>query len=149
MQAHLRRLDSLASSARPDTFIEANAMKHLRILILLLACAAAASFGGCAKPPRNMPDASIIGFDGKNAVPPECTELARESLLTDAGVHRPDMQWGCATYTNLAAQVANPRDLVAPAKLAPADGAVAVGAMQRYESGKVIPLDATSSRSAK
>jgi pilus assembly protein CpaD len=59
------------------------------------------------------------------------------------------MQWGCATYTNLAAQVANPKDLVAPGKLAPADGALAAGAMQRYETGHVIPLDTGTSRDSK
>jgi pilus assembly protein CpaD len=127
-------------------------MKHVRILTLLTlvaACATVAALGGCAKPPRNMPDASVIGFDGKNAVPPDCTQLARESMLTDAGMHRPDMQWGCATYTNLAAQVANPRDLVAPKKLAPADAAVAASAVRRYETGQVIPLDTSSSRDSK
>jgi pilus assembly protein CpaD len=133
----------------PDTFIEPNAMNHVRILSLILVCTTAVALGGCFKPPRNMPDESVIGFDGKNAVPPDCTELARDSVLTDAGLHRPSMQWGCATYTNLAAQIANPKDLVAPRKLAPADAAVAASAVHRYETGHVIPLDAGTSRDSK
>lgn len=124
-------------------------MTHIRTIRLALVCAAIASVSGCLKPPRGMPDESIIGFDGKNAVAPDCTELARPSLLTDAGLHRPDMQWGCATYTNLAAQVANPKDLVAPGKLAPANAAVAASAVHRYETGHVIPLDTSTSRSSK
>jgi pilus assembly protein CpaD len=124
-------------------------MNSIRILTLVLVCATSASVSGCFKPPRDMPDQSVIGFDGKNAVPPDCTELARGSVLTDGGWHRPSMQWGCATYTNLAAQVANPKDLVAPRKLAPANAAVAASAVRRYETGHVIPLDASTSRDSK
>jgi type IV pilus biogenesis protein CpaD/CtpE len=124
-------------------------MIHVRILSLVLICTVAASLGGCFKPPRNMPNESVIGFEGKSAVAPDCTELARSSVLTDAGIRRPSMQWGCATYTNLAAQVANPKDLVAPRKLAPADAAVAASAVHRYETGHVIPLDASTSRDSK
>jgi pilus assembly protein CpaD len=124
-------------------------MNSTKILILLLVCATTMCVSGCFKPPRDMPDQSVIGFDGKNAVSPDCTELARGSVLTDAGWHRPSMQWGCATYTNLAAQVANPKDLVAPGKLAPADAAVAASAVRRYETGHVIPLDTTTSRDSK
>jgi pilus assembly protein CpaD len=124
-------------------------MNSIRILTLVLVCATAASVSGCFKPPRDMPDPSVLGFDGKNAVPPDCSELARGSVLTDAGWHRPSMEWGCATYTNLAAQVANPKDLVAPGKLAPADAAVAASAVHRYETGHVIPLDTSSSRDTK
>ncbi len=104
---------------------------------------------GCLAPARGMPDVDVIGYDGKNAVPPDCEALTRRSLLLDGGLPRPSMQWGCATYTNLAAQVANPRDFVAPPKFAPADAAVAASAVHRYETGHVIPLDEKSSRDAK
>jgi pilus assembly protein CpaD len=124
-------------------------MNSIRILTLVLVCATSASISGCFKPPRDMPDQSVISFNGKNAVPPDCIELARGSVLTDAGWHRPSMQWGCATYTNLAAQIANPKDLVAPRKLAPADAAVAASAVRRYETGHVIPLDTSTSRDSK
>lgn len=124
-------------------------MNSIRILTLVFVCAATACVSGCFKPPRDMPDPSIIGFDGTHVVSPDCAELARGSVLTDAGWHRPSMQWGCATYTNLAAQVANPKDLVAPGKLAPADAAVAASAVHRYETGHLIPLDTSSSRNTK
>jgi type IV pilus biogenesis protein CpaD/CtpE len=124
-------------------------MKHARTLTLTVLVAVACGTSGCFKPPRNMPNETVIGYDGKNAVPPNCDELTRKSLLTDAGLRRPSMQWGCATYTNLAAQVANPRDLVEPQTLGPADAAVAASAVNRYENGRIIPLDQSSTRSAK
>jgi hypothetical protein len=129
--------------------IERDAMNHSRLLILALVCAFAATASGCFKPPRNMPNESVIGYDGQSAVPPDCAKLARPSLLTDAGLRRPSMQWGCATYTNLAAQLAHPEDAVKPQTLGPADAAVAASAVRRYESGHVIPLDTTTSRDSK
>ncbi|WP_144144625.1 CpaD family pilus assembly lipoprotein [Paraburkholderia sp. BCC1884] len=124
-------------------------MKTVRLLTLLLACTVAASVSGCFKPPRGMPDQSTIGFDGHSALPPDCASLARPSVLTDAGWHRPSMEWGCATYTNLAAQVAHPQDLVKPQPIGPADAAVAASAVHRYETGHVIPLDTATSRDSK
>jgi type IV pilus biogenesis protein CpaD/CtpE len=88
----------------------------------------------------------VIGYDGTGAVPPDCATLSRPAILTDAGKHRPSMQWGCATYTNLAAQLAHPADIVAPQPLGPADGATAASAMRRYETGHVTPLDKSSTR---
>jgi pilus assembly protein CpaD len=124
-------------------------MNYGRFVLLIFVCAVVASVSGCFKPPRGMPDESVIGFDGKSALPPDCASLARPSVLTDAGWHRPQMEWGCATYTNLAAQVANPKDLVAPQTLGRADAAVAASAVHRYETGHLIPLDTSTSRTSK
>ncbi|AMM16372.1 MAG: CpaD family pilus assembly protein [Pseudomonadota bacterium] len=124
-------------------------MKSARLLTLVLAFTFAVGLSGCFKPPRGMPDQTTVGFDGKSALPPDCDTLSRPSVLTDAGWHRPSMQWGCATYTNLAAQIANPKDLVAPEKLGPADAAVAASAVHRYKNGRVIPLDTSTSRDSK
>jgi type IV pilus biogenesis protein CpaD/CtpE len=124
-------------------------MNLTRLLTLFVALAFALAGSACFKPPRNMPDESVIGYDGKNIVPPDCNELSRPSLLTDGGVHRPSMQWGCATYTNLAAQLAHPEDIVHPQTLGPADAAVAASAVHRYQTGRVIPLDTSSTRDSK
>jgi len=125
-------------------------MNLVRRIAMLAPCATAVLLlGGCLKPPIGMPDASVIGYDGHRAVPPDCARLAAPSLLTDGGIPRPSVAWGCATYTNLAAQVANPRDLVSPGRLGPADAAVAASAVQRYETGHVIPLDQSTTRNAK
>jgi pilus assembly protein CpaD len=48
-----------------------------------------------------------------------------------------DSNFGCANASNLALMVANPADLVAGRELAPADGSIAAGAVQRYETGNV------------
>ena len=40
-------------------------MKHARILTLLFLCLFAAAAAGCFKPPRDMPNESVIGYDGK------------------------------------------------------------------------------------
>jgi pilus assembly protein CpaD len=120
-------------------------MKLARFVSFLAACTLGLPLAGCfIKPPLNMPDARVVGFDGQAAVAPDCEQLTRASLLFDAGIRRPSMQWGCATYTNLAAQVANPQDLVKPQTLGPADAAVAASAVHRYETGQVIPLDTTT-----
>ncbi|MDR5857613.1 CpaD family pilus assembly lipoprotein [Caballeronia sp. LZ062] len=124
-------------------------MKHARILTLSLSCAIALGAAGCFKPPRNMPNETVIGYDGRSATPPDCESLSRASLLMDAGIPRPSMQWGCATYTNLAAQLAHPEDIVHPQTLGPADAAVAASAAHRYQTEHVIPLDKGTSRDAK
>jgi pilus assembly protein CpaD len=43
--------------------------------------------------------------------------------------------FGCATTSNLALMVASPADLAGGRELGPADGRVAVAAMQRYVNG--------------
>jgi pilus assembly protein CpaD len=96
-----------------------------------------------------MPDASTLGFDGHSVVPPDCESLSRPSVLTDAGWHRPSMEWGCATYTNLAAQIAHPQDVVAPHALGPANAAVAASAVHRYETGQLVPVDKATTRDNK
>jgi hypothetical protein len=105
--------------------------------------------GGCIHPPFDMPDASVIRDNDGFAAAPDCNQLAVPSGLTDAGIRQPSVAWGCATYANLAAQVANPRDLTQPAPVGPADAAVAANAMRRYEEDKVTPLDQKTSRAAK
>ncbi|RDK01011.1 CpaD family pilus assembly lipoprotein [Paraburkholderia lacunae] len=120
-----------------------------RLIAFMLVCATAAGVSGCFKPPRTMPDASVIQFDGHLALPPDCASLARPSLLTDAGWKRPEMAWGCATYTNLAAQIAHPQDIVTPEALGPADAAVAASAVRRYQTEHVTPLDKTTTRDSR
>ncbi|MEK6347511.1 MAG: CpaD family pilus assembly lipoprotein [Burkholderia sp.] len=121
---------------------------RLRPALATAALAAMLALAGCADPSLNVVDASAIrvGPDGVPVI--DCGPLAEPSVLTDGGSQRPAMQWGCATYTNLAAQVANPQDLVAPAKLGPADGAVAAAAVRRYQTGRVKSLDNGTSSSS-
>ncbi|KMQ80747.1 hypothetical protein BPMI_02722 [Candidatus Burkholderia pumila] len=124
-------------------------MKHVCIVSILALCAAVAPLASCIEPNIGLPDARVIGYDGKNATPPDCERLTRDSLLLNGGVRRPSMQWGCATYTNLAAQLARPEDAVRPQTPGLADAAVAAIAANRYETGCVMPLDTTTTRNSR
>lgn len=124
-------------------------MKSARFLTFVLACAVGVGLSGCFKPPRDMPDASILKYDGHSVVPPDCASLSRPAVLTDAGWHRPSMEWGCATYTNLAAQIAHPQDVVAPQAPGPANAAVAASAVHRYEAGQLIPFNTVTTHDSK
>ena len=111
----------------------------------------AALFGlaGCMSehPPLGMPDDTIIGFtaqDGGRAIPPQCDRLNQPSHMIDAGRGRPGVAFGCATYSNLAAMLARPADLVAPMPYAGADAALGASAVRAYEEGRTQPLKPTS-----
>ncbi|KAE8757824.1 hypothetical protein FSO04_21725 [Paraburkholderia madseniana] len=104
---------------------------------------------GCmsATPPLGLPDASVIGFDSRHAIAPDCATLVQPSHLVDAGVARASMPFGCATYTNLAVMLARPEDLVDPLPYAGADATTAAGAVRRYDEGRVKQPNATSTTS--
>lgn len=121
-------------------------MKSVRLALMMMAVTTMLGLSGCFPAPRTMPDASYIRGDEHGAVAPDCSSMRRNSLLLDAGLPRPSMEWGCATYSNLAAQVANPKDLFDPDPLGPTDANVAASAVHRYRTDKVTPLDATTSR---
>ncbi|HEV3106534.1 MAG TPA: CpaD family pilus assembly lipoprotein [Trinickia sp.] len=113
----------------------------------------AVSLAGCMSqhPPLGMPNDSVIGFearDGGQAVPPDCAELNQASHMIDAGVGRPGVAFGCATYTNLGAMLARPADLIAPRPYAGADAPLAASAVRAYEEGRVAPLQQTSTTSS-
>ncbi len=119
-----------------------------RLRLAAAVAAAAFALGGCYSDPKmNMPDASVIHVNPDGSSRVDCRSLTESPILSDGGFGRPDMQWGCATYSNLAAQVADPRDLVAPSKLDPANGPAAVTAVRRYELGNVKALDRAVSTS--
>jgi len=111
--------------------------------------AACSLLGGCLQPPLDMPDARTLSYDGHSVVPPDCQALTHKSYVLDAGVPRQSVAFGCATYTNLAAQIARPADIAEPVPMGPYDGAVAANAMLRYQTDAVTPLDATGTRDQK
>jgi pilus assembly protein CpaD len=123
-------------------------MKPVRILHVTLACLLFAGLAGCFKSPIDMPHQSVITSDGNTLTPPDCSDLQSPSELTDAGLRRPSVAWGCATYTNLAAQIAHPEHFNHPVELGPADAAMAASAVHRYENGKAEKVDTSSTREA-
>jgi pilus assembly protein CpaD len=92
---------------------------------------------GCmsARPPLGLPDARVVTFDGENAHGPDCRSLALPSTLRDPDLlGHPSIPFGCANYSNLAAQLARPSDIAQPAPYAGADGSVAARSVQRYDN---------------
>lgn len=67
---------------------------------------------------------------------PNCAALVTPSEETSL-IPRPDMSFGCATYTNLSQQVSDPADLVAPRNYGGADAATSAIAIDRYHDDKV------------
>ncbi|CAB3720151.1 CpaD family pilus assembly lipoprotein [Trinickia soli] len=111
--------------------------------------AMASALTGCMSehPPLGMPGDSVIGFSSENggrAVPPSCDQLNQPSHMVDAGRGRPGVAFGCATYSNLAAMLVRPADLVAPLPYAGADAALGASAVRAYEEGRTQPLRSTS-----
>lgn len=106
---------------------------------LLAGCFPVREYGG-------MPDASVIAVDADGAHPPDCRDLdSRSPMVGESG--RPVVAFGCATYTNLSAMVAEPTDLVAPKAWGGVDGSQAEGAVKRYRDGKPKALRKTTTSS--
>ncbi|MDG0023286.1 CpaD family pilus assembly lipoprotein [Trinickia sp. Y13] len=119
------------------------------IVSSIMVLAAGSGLTGCMSehPPLGMPNDSVIGFSSENggqAVAPSCDQLNQPSHMLDAGRARPGVAFGCATYSNLAAMLVRPADLVAPLPYAGADAALAASAVRAYEEGRAQPLRSTS-----
>ncbi len=75
----------------------------------------------------------LVGFETLRAVVPQCgqewTNLAR------TGNNAGSANFGCAVNANLAAQIANPRDIVTPRAMTPADAGRRTVVFDRYHSG--------------
>lgn len=105
-----------------------------RLSVGVLLCAA---LSACMseRPPLDLPNASVITFDGIQAHGPDCASIAIPSHLRDPDLmEHPSIPFGCANYTNLAVQLARPADAVAPRPYAGADGTAAVRGMQIYQA---------------
>jgi len=90
--------------------------------------------------PLGLPDSSVLSFDGKQVVLPDCAALSQPSTLVDAGFARPSVAFGCATYTNLGAMLVRPADLVAPDTSGAPSATTGAAAVRRYNDGTVMPL---------
>lgn len=59
----------------------------------------------------------------------------------------PPANFGCATRANLAAMVADPRDLVAPTGIGPSDAARGLTILDKYRKGEPTPATKTAEQS--
>ncbi len=85
----------------------------------------------------------ILSFTRYVATPSPCGVWAGVRSRQYRNLRTPNA--GCATMNNLAAMVADPRDLVAPTDVAPRDGEFAVRAVELYRAGESTNSDIDSS----
>lgn len=76
----------------------------------------------------------LVGFDTVRAIVPQCgtawTNLAR------TGANAGQSNFGCAVHANLAAQIANPRDIVQPRAMTPVDAGRRAVIFDNYRQGE-------------
>lgn len=85
--------------------------------------------------PKGDPEAPIlIGFLGYEAKGPECGPLTRD--MTSDKRNLPYEQLSCATQANMAAMIANPRDLVEPRDETPRSGERRDVMWEKYVKGE-------------
>jgi pilus assembly protein CpaD len=76
----------------------------------------------------------------------ECGDWS--TSVADTASNLPMPNFGCATEHNLAAQVADPRDLVAPRKMGDADANRRATVTGKYEKGQITASDKSPDQSA-
>lgn len=126
-----------------------------RLLPMALALSMTLALGACAFPRKDfssVPDASVITLkqvgSGYEAVAPDCDRLLQPSQYNKADDLRMSVAFGCATYSNLAGQLARPEDLLAPRVYRGQSADTVAGAVERYRENKVTPLRQTMSTDA-
>ncbi|AQR60767.1 pilus assembly protein CpaD [Brevundimonas sp. LM2] len=76
----------------------------------------------------------LVGFDTVRAIVPRCgTEWTN---LTRTAANAGYANFGCAIHANLAAQIANPRDIVQPRTMTPADASRRTVVFDNYRQGR-------------
>jgi pilus assembly protein CpaD len=76
----------------------------------------------------------LVGYDTVRAVVPTCGTTW--TSLTRTGANAGQGNFGCAVNANLAAQIANPRDIVTPRTMMPADAGRRAVVLDAYRRGQ-------------
>ncbi|WP_271084320.1 CpaD family pilus assembly protein [Brevundimonas sp. NIBR11] len=76
----------------------------------------------------------LVGFETVRAVVPQCGQSWTN--LTRTGNNAGSANFGCAVNANLAAQIANPRDIVTPRAMTPSDAARRSVVFDHYRAGE-------------
>lgn len=98
------------------------------------------------QPRKGEPGSSVIlTYSRYEATSPECGDWSTNSAYSYN--NRQFGNFGCATQSNLAAMVANPRDLVAPRAMDPADAARRDIVIDAYRQGDTTSSDRTAEES--
>lgn len=86
-----------------------------------------------------------LGYIGYSARTAPCGAWSDASATAS---NLPMPNFGCATQQNVAAMVANPRDLIAPRPIGPSDATRRSVVMGKYESGQPTSASKTADQSA-
>jgi pilus assembly protein CpaD len=76
----------------------------------------------------------IVGYDRYVALGPQCGE--NWASITRSANNRVHPNFGCAVTANMAAQIANPRDLIEPRGFEPADAGRRQATLEKYRAGE-------------
>ena len=91
-------------------------------------------------------DAPVLAsFERFEAISPDCSK--GWNSLTATGSNRPFEHFGCAVTANFAQMVANPRELVAPAAIDPADNGRREVVLGKYRQGQTTSTNMDSQAS--
>ena len=77
----------------------------------------------------------LAGFEVLRAHVPNCAAMQQPVGANFS--NQPSAAFGCAVTANLAAQIANPRDIVTPAEMGPADSARRGKVLEVYRAGTI------------
>ena len=93
------------------------------------------ALGSYPAPVRDLSAPIIFSYMGYVAAGPECGDWSEDYAYTPNNTASPN--FGCATQRNLAAAVADPRDLLGPRSMDPADAARRAVVLDNYRKGEV------------
>jgi|GEM_PF-1347304 len=120
-------------------------MRSLPPSLPLMALLCALALNGCATPAQPpAPDYRVKVMPAPNgkgavAVPPHCLSWAQDQMGSPWD-NQASPTFGCATAQDLAAQVANPNDLIEGRPLGAPDPIVSAASVSRYQAGKTTAL---------
>ncbi|HWU26784.1 MAG TPA: CpaD family pilus assembly protein [Rhizomicrobium sp.] len=87
-----------------------------------------------------------IGYIRYVAHTAPCGDWSENAADNQSNLPMPN--WGCSVENNIAAQVADPRDLVGPRALGPADATRRMQVLNKYEQGQTTSAQKTAAQSA-
>ena len=77
-----------------------------------------------------------VGYMRYEAVVPKCGQAWQN--ISHSRSNDVQQNFGCAVTANLAAQIANPADLVRPREMSPADASRRLTVLEKYRKGEVV-----------
>jgi pilus assembly protein CpaD len=133
-QVGLRPADQVYIASAGSDALTAQRVERIKALLERRGVGAVA-----IEPPAAIaPDHIVVLADRYVVTPPTCSEWSGPSATGHTNV--PNSNFGCATATDFALMVDNPRDLMTGRRLGPADAEPAIEAVARYRNGQVKPF---------